>query len=141
MALDTTFLDDLKGIFLLRQDTPMTINAFNHIQLVTRPFFGANASFSVNELFDYGMAIITLYFLDSLPVMTPSTVFHERLAVIFPGRMAIRTLLSGTCNVGFVGELDIVKRNGTPLNPNMAQRGTGDAGFELLGRVVFVDHR
>src|SRR5512136_2881133 len=121
MAFDATFLDGLKGIFLLRQDAPMTVNAFDHIQLVTRSFFDANASFSLNELFDNGMTIITFYFLNSLPMMTSRTVFHERFAVIFPGRMAIRTLLPVACNVGFVGKFDVIKRDGTPFDPNMTQ--------------------
>ena len=74
-------------------------------------------------------------------MMAFSAIFHERFAVIFPGRMAIRTLLSIACNVGFMREFDIIKRNGTLLDPNMAQRGTGHAGFRLLGCVVFIDHR
>jgi hypothetical protein len=141
MAFDATFLDGLKGVFLFRQDTSMTINAFDHIQLTTRSLFDANASFSLNELFDNGMAIITFHFLNSFPMMALRAIFHERFAVIFPGRMAIRTLLSVSCNVGFMGEFGVIKGNSTLLDPNMAQRGTGHLGFRLLGCVAFIDNR
>jgi hypothetical protein len=141
VAFDATFLDGLKGVFLFRQDTPMTINAFDHIQLTTRSLFNANASFSLNELFDNGMTIVTFHFLNSFPVMAFRAIFHERFAVIFPGRMTIGTLLSVTCNVGFVGEFGVIKGNGTLLDPNMAQSGTGHAGFSLLGGVALIDNR
>jgi hypothetical protein len=139
MAFDATLLDRLKGVFLFRQYAPMAINAFDRVQFITRSLFNANASFSLNELFDESMAIITFHFLYSLPVMAFRANFHERFAVILAGRMAIRTPLSITCNMGFVGEFDVIKGNGALFYPHMAQSGTGHPGFELLGLVVFID--
>jgi len=66
-------------------------------------------------------------------MMTSRAVFHERFAVIFPGRMAIRTLHAVPCNVGFVENLTSLKGTVRLSIPNMCTACTGDAGFNSRG--------
>ena len=117
----------------------MALNARDRTQFTARSLFNANASFSFNEPLGENMTVIAFYFLYPLPVVAFRATLHDRLAVIFPGGMAIRALLSVTCNVSFMSELDIVESNGSLLYSDMAQRGAGHNRFEFLGLVLLID--
>ena len=67
----------------------MAINTLNDIQLIARPFINPDASFSLYELFDGGMTILTFGTLDLLPVMASCAGFHICFAVILTRGMAI----------------------------------------------------
>jgi hypothetical protein len=67
------------------------------------------------------------------------TILHKRLAVVFTGSMATQTLHPFADTVSFMGKLDVVKRNGPPLYPNVAEGRAGYSGLKFLCSIIFVD--
>lgn len=52
--------------------------------------------------------------------------------------MAIGTLHSKACGMGFMRKFDIVEGDRPLFDPHMAERGAGDVRLELLGLIAFV---
>jgi hypothetical protein len=141
MAFDTTFFNGIEGVLLFHRHTTMAIDTFDHIQLAARPVLRADPAFSLNQSLDGDMAVLALDFLDLLSMMASRTVLLKRLPVTLTGGMAVQTFQPLAGHMGFMRKLDIVERDGTFFNSNMAETRAGHLGLKLSGLVPSIEDR
>jgi hypothetical protein len=86
------------------------------------------------------MTVLTSDFLNLFPVMAVCATLLKCLSVIFTGGMAIGTLQSIACHMGFMRKFDIVEGNGAFFHPHMTEGGTGHLGLKFFGFVTLLEN-